>query len=299
MKNDESAKCFFLPDRKRREEIRRHLKGMSDDVSVCRLCRSILGADVDVYKIGRGSINVLYVGTHHGSEHITGALLYEFINTLLSVESPSLFGVDRKFYMRTFTLWVIPVLNSDGAELSINGIYDNPLRARQERMAEDGDFLNWQANARGVDLNHNYRVGFDEYKIIESERGILPGKTLYSGEYPESEPESRALANLVRSVDFSIAVSLHSQGEEIYYFPVSSSVAGHLAKCVAEITNYTVSTPSGTAKYGGFCDFTGDELNIPSLTLEIGKGQNPLPYSEFLRCKDRIVRTLWLLPTYL
>ena len=33
---------------------------------------------------------------------------------------------------------------------------------------QSDDFSHWQANARGVDLNHNYDSGFYEYKKIES-----------------------------------------------------------------------------------------------------------------------------------
>ena len=61
---------------------------------------------------------------------------------------------------------------------------------RRRRAVPDGDFTHWQANARGVDLNHNYDAGFLEYKQIEAEQGILGGgPTRYSGECPESEPE--------------------------------------------------------------------------------------------------------------
>jgi g-D-glutamyl-meso-diaminopimelate peptidase len=165
-------------------------------------------------------------------------------------------------------------------------------------MAEDGVYTDWQANARGVDLNHNYSYGFGEYKKIEFEREIAPGKTLFSGAYPESEPETKALANLVRSLDFSLVVSLHSQGEEIYYFPKNDK-AKRIAKSAENTLGYKISTPTDTACYGGFCDYTGCELGIPSLTLEIGRGKNPLPPSEYHRIKERLSKLLFLLPTEL
>ena len=37
------------------------------------------------------------------------------------------------------------------------------------------DFTRWQANVRGVDLNHNYDAGFDAYKQLEPSLGITGG----------------------------------------------------------------------------------------------------------------------------
>jgi g-D-glutamyl-meso-diaminopimelate peptidase len=249
---------------------------------------------VELYRVGRGRRNILFVGAHHGSEYITGSLLYELL-IAASSSSGEIFGVDREVYYSSFTLWVVPVLNCDGVSLSAEGLSDSPLRERLLAMS-DGDFSRWKANARGVDLNHNYAVGFDKYKLIERERGITPGATLYSGEYPESEPESRALADLARSLQLSLSVSLHSQGEEIYAFPKSAERVG---RALADELGYRLTRPEGTAAYGGFSDFTAGALGIPSLTLEVGRGENPLGISEFLRIRHATSRALFLLPTRL
>ena len=155
----------------------------------------------------------------------------------------------------------------------------------------------WQANARGVDLNHNYDYRFSEYKRIEEERDISAGPTLYSGEYPESEPETRCVANLVRTVAPRAVVSLHAQGEEIYAFPHTKRVK-RIAGRLAGMCGYSLSVPDGTASYGGLSDYSGS-LGIPSFTFEVGKGKNPLPESliseVFIRVRDAIA----LLPTFL
>ena len=44
-----------------------------------------------------------------------------------------------------------------------------------------------------------------------------PAPRRYSGPSPESEPETRAVADLCRRVAFRHVVALHSQGEEIYW----------------------------------------------------------------------------------
>ncbi len=288
---------FLFPTKEKRQKIREYFDSFPDRVSRMRLARSILGEEIDLYRIGYGGTKLLYVGAHHGSEHITSSLIYEFLELILNSKG-ELYGVDISSYLSKFSIFAVPVLNPDGVELSISGIFDNPLADRQCRMAKGESFEVWQSNARGVDLNHNYSVGFFEYKNLEAERNIEPGATLYSGEYPESEPESYALASLARTIDLSLCVSLHSQGEEIYYFPKDER-AYAIASKAGTLLGYDICEPSGTALYGGFCDYTGCSLGIPSLTLEVGRGKNPLPESEFYRIKENVLKALFLLPTLL
>lgn len=289
---------LFFADMQKRADITAYITEKYPDTDVKRLGNSILGKPIDLYKIGEGKNNILFVGAHHGAEHITGSVLYSFILNLLCARANggTHEGIDIALYLKTFTLWIVPVLNPDGVEMSINGISDNPLIDRQRKMCPSGDFSLWQANSRGVDLNHNYSAGFNEYKLIERERDIRPGRSLYSGEYPESEPETHALANLFRCVPFSLTVSLHSQGEEIYAFPKGKKKAKRLAESVSRLLGYSVSDPSDTALYGGFSDFVG-ESGILALTLEVGRGENPLPESEFLRIENDLNRALFLIPT--
>ena len=80
------------------------------------------------------------------------------------------------------------------------------------------DLSRWQANARGVDLNHNYDAGFYEYKKLEEEKGIVAGATRYSGEHPFSEPETAYLSSFIRFTEsLSMIMTFHSSSEEIYY----------------------------------------------------------------------------------
>ena len=157
-----------------------------------------------------------------------------------------------------------------------------------------GDFSHWQANARGVDLNHNYKEGFDSYKAVERERGICPGPTLYSGEYPESEPESRFAASLVRALRPCLTVSLHSQGEELYFTERAAACAGWFSG----VTGYSLSVAEGTAKYGGLTDYVG-ALGLAGITVELGRGVNPLGEDCIPRLSGRVLGALIRLPTKL
>lgn len=274
------------------------------ELSVGTLGRSMLGRNIPILEVGKGKKRVIYIGAHHGMEGITAALLLRFVNEYIELwRAGSVIG---KIPMRTLfearSICIVPMLNPDGVEYALHGVSeDNPMRERVIAMnGGKHDFSHWQANARGVDLNHNYHAGFEEYKALEREMGIVGGaSTKYSGEHPESEPETAYLCNYIRfQGDFSLALTLHTQGEEIYYtscgesLPCSERIARHLA----ELSDYRLAKPEGTAAYGGFTDWFIREFGKPSFTVECGKGQNPLPFSDFTMMYLRIRKMLYMAP---
>jgi len=289
------------PDTKFRGDKRQELTEKYPELEATVIGRSMLGRDIDCFKIGEGRKSILTVGAHHGMEHITAMALYDFIEFIMQKrETDSRFcGINMSYLLSKFTFFIVPCVNPDGVELVLHGAEEGPLYLRQLRMnCESLDFSHWQANARGVDLNHNYSYGFAEYKRIEAAEGIFPGKTRYSGEYPESEPETKSIANLVRALSPLALVSLHTQGEEIFSMPKNEKTE-KIAKRLAVGIGYKNSVAKGHAAYGGLSDFSGGELGIPSFTVELGRGENPLPYKDLAAISERVRKLLVLLPTYL
>lgn len=271
-----------------------HLTPENLDTEIARLCdtypelasrtlgKSILGRRIPLLLLGRGKRKLLYVATHHATEWLTSRLLLCFIEELADghARGDRPYGLDLDFLLSRRMLCFIPMLNPDGVAIHLGKGGEDPLAERRAHMVTDGDFSHWQANARGVDLNHNYGVGFFEYKRLEKEMGILGGgPTRYSGETPESEPETAALCGFIRTVLPAMVLSLHTQGEEIYYRGggVELPRARRGAYRMAALSGYRVAEPTGPAVYGGLCDWTTAALGIPSYTLECGKGENPLP----------------------
>lgn len=269
-----------------------HLQDLSERfrfLSFTYMGTSVLGRGIPTITLGEGGRrdkSVLYVGCHHGMEWITSALLLRFIEdyclayerdiTVCNVSVRRLFDARR--------IHVIPQLNVDGADIQINGADDCILKDRLIAMNGGDDFSAWQANARGVDLNHNYNAGFETYKKMEPELGIFGGsRTKYSGEVPESEPEVASLCSFLRfSRDICAVMTLHTQGEEIFTAPegvyVPRGVA--IAKLLSRLTGYRLAVPEGSAAYGGLTDWVTSKLCRPSFTIECGKGVNPLPISD-------------------
>jgi len=272
-------------------------------VSVNFIGESIFGRGIPAVTLGNteASSRVLYVGAHHGMEWITTAVLLRFINEFAEAceGGRQMYGHSVACSARRTAVTVVPMLNPDGVDLQIGGIPEGCLmRDRLLRMNGGEDFSRWQANGRGVDLNHNYAVGFAEYKALEAEAGIIGGcPSKYSGEYPESEPESGALANLIRFDErIKMVLSLHTQGEEIFCGDGTAPGCKRLGKIISRMCGYSLSVPEGSALYGGMTDFVVGELGRPAFTLECGKGENPLPLSDYFPIYAGLREVFFTLP---
>lgn len=271
---------------------------------VTYLGKSMLGKNIPLITLGKGKKTALYIGAHHGMEWITTSLLLKFAceycemleaNGHIGHTSISYLNASRK-------IQIIPMLNPDGVDYETCGTgEDNPLFERVIKMnGGSDDFLHWQANARGVDLNHNYDAGFEEYRssrYAEETFGGAPSK--WCGDSPESEPESGALANFARfGNDIEMFISFHSQGEEIYYGdrfdPPKQNI--RIGQLLSGISGYKLCETGGSASYGGFTDWVVRELRKPAYTFECGKGENPLPCSSLFEIYYKLRRLLFEAP---
>jgi Predicted carboxypeptidase len=266
---------------------------------------TLLGKGIPMVRLGDAGADraVLYVGAHHGMEWITSVLLLRFINEYCESyqNNRRMYNINIQYLFKSRQIFIVPMLNPDGCDLQINGLLPtNPIRDRVLKMnGGSGDFSRWQANGRGVDLNHNYDAGFAEYKKIEAENGINGGApTRFSGEHPESEPETAALCNFLRFNDVKMILTLHTQGEEIYYTSGETTAprSAAIGNLIAKMTGYTLASPEGMAAYGGLTDWYIKEFNRPSFTIECGKGTNPLPLSHNFKIYSRIREALFTAP---
>ncbi len=275
-------------------------------VTLSYIGTSILDRTIPILCIGSGERRVLYVGAHHGMEWITSLVLTQFLEELCEVIDTKrrVCGIYPCDLLGGYTLSILPMLNPDGVEYQIHGVSeDNPLRERLLEMNDGSeDFSSWQANARGVDLNHNYDAGFAEYKKIEAENGIKKGApTRYSGECAESEPEVAALCNLMRfCAPWRGVMTLHTQGEEIFAPPCKNRDKGTVtAQRLSQLTGYRLCRAEGLAAYGGLSDWCAEKMSIPAFTMECGRGKNPLPLSQISSIYATIRASLFLFPTIL
>ncbi len=274
------------------EVLMRNIQGLKARYPFLRVSgigASVLGRTLYCLRLGTGAWNVSYNASHHALEWITSPLLMKFAEEYLRAYAlnQQINGQDPRRLWDSTTIWLIPMVNPDGVDLVLNGLLPgNPYYDRL--IAWNGgssDFSTvWQANIRGVDLNHNYNAAWRESKRAESELGITgPGPTRFSGPYPVSEPETRAMVSFTRSHDLRLVMAYHSQGRVIYwnFMGLAPAEARTIGEELARISGYTLTEAAGVASYAGYKDWYTQEFRRPGYTVEVGEGQNPLPLSQF------------------
>lgn len=238
--------------------------------------------------LGSGNEAVVFVGAHHAMEWISSQILMRFLEDALKhlQDKTRFLGYHVSAIFKKSRLYIIPMLNPDGVELSQNGM--DPEHFLYERLVRQnggsGDFSGWQANLRGVDLNHNYDFFWYEQKNLEQQNGIVTGgPSRYGGETPESEKETAALCEFLRVIRPKLLLSFHSQGEEIYCDMGPSALPGSLntASLLAHLCGYSLCEATGLSACGGLKDWFMSSFGKPAFTIELGCGENPLPLSQF------------------
>lgn len=259
--------------------------------------QTLCGRSIDFLRLGNPNDTILWVSAHHGMEWLTSVLVLKFLEFICEKikNGEKIYSIDLNKHLKKRGLTIIPCLNPDGVDICIQG---SNAAGKYQKLVEtitNGNTSCWQANARGVDLNHNYNAGWKELHELEIRNKIQgPAPTRYGGTHPHSEPETLALTSFCLKNNFSYAIAFHSQGEEIYwdYGNNTPEKSENIANILAIASGYEVSRPEGLAVGGGFKDWFIETFKKPGFTIEIGKGQNPLPISYLDNIYEKIERML-------
>ncbi len=255
------------------------------DLQKISIGKSCAGRDITALKINSDTEYVLFVAAFHGSEHITSNILLFFVEEFITAfsQNRSLAGVNVRKALGNRGVIFVPRINPDGCEISIHGALGCDREVGKIYKMCGGDFTHWNANLRGVDINHNFDAGWQELHKLERREGIWgPAPTRFGGERPHSEPETVALINLCKEYNIHHAIALHSQGEVIYwsYNGLESKTSKRMAEIMAATSGYALDVPVGLAVGGGFKDWFISEYLRPAFTVEVGRGKNPLPITD-------------------
>lgn len=269
-------------DYNRRKESLASLQTIYPEAKIGSIGKSVLGREIPYIKIGNGKKQVLYVGGFHGSEHITSVILLKFAEDLcLSLAGGlPLEDINLKKGLMGRSLVIIPCINPDGCEIAINGPKSAMHFSSLVTKLSRGDYIHWNANARGVDINHNFDADWETVHRLERQAGIFgPSPSKYGGTKPFSEPESSALAVYCTKNSVNYVLAFHSQGEVIYwnFGGKAPAYSQKMAAVMAATSGYALDVPIGTAVGGGFKDWFIDKFCRPGFTIELGLGKNPLP----------------------
>ncbi|KAI7261544.1 hypothetical protein KC345_g9728, partial [Hortaea werneckii] len=180
---------------------------------------SVLGKPIRLLRIGSGSRYLHVNAALHANEWLTSPSLIRFVEEYAAALAAGRdwHGHRPAEWYREWTLLAVPMANPDGVELVQEGVLpDHPYYdALMKWNCGRRSFRHWKANIRGVDLGDQFPAHWEEERSRRQVPGPAPKD--YSGSGPLSEPESAALAALAERIPGDAAVSLHSQGAEIYW----------------------------------------------------------------------------------
>jgi predicted deacylase len=197
--------------------------------------QSAQGRDIIGWSFGAGPHTLLVVGgIHAGFESNTVLLVNELVAHFQAAPASLLPGM---------RLILIPVANPDGLVLG-----------RQTA----GRF-----NANGVDLNRNWGCEWSE-EAYWQDRRVDPGPRAFS------EPETQALARLIRETQPAAAIFYHSAANGIFTGDCpAGGVSDELARVLGEASGYAYGQPFSAYRVTGTAASWVDGQGIPAVDLEL------------------------------
>jgi carboxypeptidase T len=234
--------------------------------------RSLENRPIWALRIGerRGSARkVLFMGCHHAREWIAVEVPYLLAEYLVknANETPV------KQWLAKGEIWVAPMVNPDGHEYSRT---TDRLWRKNRRPNPDGSF--------GVDPNRNYGYMWGTLNINTSSR--VPSDETYIGPRAFSEPETRAIRDLVARERFRGVITYHSYSQLILYpwgytnqqianttdRTKMVNLAKRMRQLIAAVHGKTYLAQKSSQLYltaGDTTDWTYGTYGIPSLTIEL------------------------------
>ena len=252
---------------------------------------SVLEKPIQCLKIGNGENKVFYIASTHANEWICSNILMKFMEDLCIAynRNSNIYGYNIRRLLGRTTLYVCPMLNPDGVDLLNGEINTNSKEYRFAKYVSNKypniKFPNgWKANINGVDLNLQFPAGWSMAKKIKFSQGVTsPAPRDFVGEGPLTEPEARAIYNFTKANNFSLAITYHTQGREIYwqYKDYAISDANEIGRKFANASGYTLADVPYESSFAGYKDWFIQEFKNPAYTIEAGYGESPLPLSQF------------------
>ncbi len=273
--------------------------GFSCDV----LTRSILGAEIPICRLGQGKKTVVFVAGHSGRDLLLSLVLLDFLRDyrVQYQKKARVLDTSIAYLFAERSIVLVPLLNPDGARYVQEGVNENnPLFSRVLQMSGGADFTSWQANARGVDLSHNYSAGFIAHKEWERTKGIIGGGgSGYGGEYPESEPETAALCRYLRFLGEDILGVIELQlGDGGVFCSCENKLSAKTmaaGRILCRALSSREKAPQMVAPDGSLADWCIEKLSRPAYRLSLDTSKYPKDKARTLLF-EHLRRTLYTFP---
>lgn len=250
-------------------------------VSTSTIGKSVRGNPIHELRFGKGNIKLHFNASFHANEWITTPILLQLVNTfLLALTNKKMIrGIDIPTLYNRVDVSIVPMVNPDGVDLVLHGPLENELEEVIKYNEGSDDFVGWKANIRGVDLNNQFPAKWE----IEKERKIpkSPASRDFPGNSPLTEPEAIAMAQLAKEREFHRLLAFHTQGEEFYwgYEGLEPRESYAMAKEFERVSGYR--SVQYIDSHAGYKDWFIQEFKQAGFTIELGKGINPIPLSQY------------------
>lgn len=229
---------------------------------------------------------VMITASIHGREyrasHIVMSMLERYARDYHSGEFK---GRKYRDIFKNTLFVILPMVNPDGVEIAQRGAEacttEDAKMMVEEEMRQGIYYDQIKANARGVDINYNFRNCFGKSTRKKNKRGFY----YYEGERPYSEVEACLMRSIAEKWDFDCFLNYHTCGNVIFYGclnaqPSVNNAALKIAKLVRRHTKFVVAELSYSKAAGTWADEVEYYYKKPSVTIESGS-MNPVPVEEF------------------
>jgi carboxypeptidase T len=254
------------------QDLRRLAEEHPEIAELHEIGRSVEGRPLWALRIGerRGSARrVAFLGCHHAREWISVEVPFRLAEHLLENSSSE----PVQGWLQQGEVWAAPMVNPDGHEHTRT---QNRLWRKNRRRNPGGSI--------GVDPNRNYGYMWGTLDISTSSR--IPSDETYIGPRAFSEPEVRAVRDLVARERFGGVLSYHSYSQLIL-FPWGYTVepiedeadhsemrglAEQMERLIREVHGETYTAQQASQLYltaGDTSDWTYGVYGIPSITIEL------------------------------
>ena len=198
------------------------------------LTRTAGGREVQALFFGKTNDYVLYLAPFSGNDRLCTTLLLRFFEELCHAvhKGEELCSLNIRKALYGKGVIVIPIINPDGYEISLKGNSALNHLSNEIKNISKGDYKNYKANIRGVDLEKNF------IKCL----GGAPAPYGFGGYSPFSEPESLCLAEFLRKTNIRHIINLCSDDIGITFYNINNNnKAIKMAEIMQAVSGYDIS----------------------------------------------------------
>jgi carboxypeptidase T len=254
------------------QDLRQLAESQPEIAELREIGRSLEDRPIWALRIGErrpSEHKLLFMGCHHAREWVSVEVPYLLAEHLVNnADQPPV-----RQWLQRGEIWVAPMVNPDGHEFSRT---QDRLWRKNRRTNFDGSI--------GVDPNRNYGYMWGTLNISTSSH--VPSDPTYVGPRAFSEPETRAVRNLVASELFRGVITYHSFSQLILYpwgytsqpipdasdLSTMTKLAKRMQQLIRGVHGITYTPQQSSQLYltaGDTTDWTYGEYGIPSFTIEL------------------------------